>query len=296
MKTFVSIFAFMVGASAIARADAPVLVSPQWLHDHQQDANVVIVQVCGIKFDYLAEHIAGSRYLWPELLAPNSPDGNMNAPDPRNAAEVVQSLGISNSSHVVLVYVRGEIPATARMFMTFEYLGMKGNVSLLNGGLDAWKKAGFPVTKDLPVVKVGKFEVLIDPVIVDRAYVAEHLKSSSTSILDCRPTNVFNGDPVGFPRAGHIAGAKSLPYTEMFDSNNTFKPDSQLQGYFDNVVGSKDKEVVTYCFIGQTACVVYLAGRVLGYPMKLYDGSAQEWSRYSELPMEVTPKPAEAKQ
>jgi len=45
--------------------------------------------------------------------------------------------------------------------------------------------------------------------------------------------------------------------------------------------------MVTYCFIGQTASVVYMAGRILGYPMKLYDGSLQEWSRIKELPMEM---------
>jgi 3-mercaptopyruvate sulfurtransferase SseA len=29
---------------------------------------------------------------------------------------------------------------------------------------------------------------------------------------------------------------------------------------------------------------------MLGYDMKLYDGSMQEWSRIKELPMEMTPK------
>ena len=66
-------------------------------------------------------------------------------------------------------------------------------------------------------------------------------------------------------------------------------PTDQLQNYFTPVAG-KDKELVTYCFIGQTASVVYFAGRLLGYHMKLYDGSMQEWSRIKELPMETTPK------
>jgi thiosulfate/3-mercaptopyruvate sulfurtransferase len=52
----------------------------------------------------------------------------------------------------------------------------------------------------------------------------------------------------------------------------------------------KNKEVVTYCFIGQTASVIYLTGRSLGYNVKVYDGSMQEWSRIPELPMEKTKK------
>ena len=89
----------------------------------------------------------------------------------------------------------------------------------------------------------------------------------------------YDGEPVGNPRDGHIAGAKNIPYPDLIDPNNFIKPVDQLQGYFTPVIDSKEKEIVTYCFIGQTASVVYLAGRILGYNMKLYDGSMQEWSQ-----------------
>jgi len=92
------------------------------------------------------------------------------------------------------------------------------------------------------------------------------------------------------PRDGHIKGARNIPYTEMVDQSNRFKPTDQLLAYF-SPVAEKDKELVVYCFIGQTASVVYMAGRILGYNVKLYDGSLQEWTRITELPMEVTPKP-----
>ena len=64
----------------------------------------------------------------------------------------------------------------------------------------------------------------------------------------------------------------------------------QLQSYFTAVVPEKKDEVVLYCFIGQTASVVYIAGRLLGYEVKLYDHSLQEWSWLDNLPMEVTQK------
>ncbi len=109
-------------------------------------------------------------------------------------------------------------------------------------------------------------------------------------IVDARMKKFYDGEPVGNPRDGHIAGAKNIPYPDLIDPNNFIKPVDQLQSYFTPVIGSKEKEVVTYCFIGQTASVVYLAGRILGYNMKLYDGSMQEWSRIKELPMEMTEK------
>jgi thiosulfate/3-mercaptopyruvate sulfurtransferase len=275
--------------------EVPILVTPQWLNDHQKDPNVVIVQVNFMKIDYADEHIAGARYLWPGWLAPDSPEGAMNEPDLTKAGDMIGSLGISNNSHVILCHVRGEVSPTARMFLTFEHLGMKGRVSFLNGGLDAWKKAGYAVTKELPVYKPGKFKVKINPVIVDRHYVQNHLHSDSVTIVDARMTRFYNGEATGNPRDGHITGAKNIPYTEMVDATNVFKPNDQLQAYFTAVTDTKDKELVTYCFIGQTASVVYMAGRILGYPMKLYDGSLQEWSRIKELPMEITEKKESAK-
>jgi thiosulfate/3-mercaptopyruvate sulfurtransferase len=76
----------------------------------------------------------------------------------------------------------------------------------------------------------------------------------------------------------------------MLDSLNSFKTSEQLGMNFKKVLPGKDKEVVVYCFIGQTACVDYLVGRSLGYRMKVYDGSMQEWSRDPVLPMEKTKK------
>ena len=106
-----------------------------------------------------------------------------------------------------------------------------------------------------------------------------------------RASNIFyDGEPTGNPSDGHITGPKNIPNTEMVDASNMFKSSDQLQAYFTPVAPDKSKEVVTYCFIGQTASVVYMAGRMLGYSMKLYDGSLQEWSRLDNLPKEVTKK------
>ena len=214
----------------------------------------------------------------------------MNAPDPDKINDIVGSLGISNNSTIVLCHVRNDVSPTARMFLVFEYLGMKGKVLFLNGGLEAWKKAGYPVTTEVPVVKKAKFKTAINPVLVDKDYVYRNLHSTSTVIVDARAKRFYDGDPAGQPRDGHIAGAQNIYYQDMLDQTTfVFKPSDQLQSFF-TPVATKDKEIVAYCFIGQTASAVYVAGRILGYNMKLYDGSMQEWSVIKELPMEKTEK------
>lgn len=285
-----SLLLLQLGLRAQMPEQQPILVSPQWVHDHLNDPNLVVLQVNFLQLDYEKEHIAGARFLWPEWLAPNSPAGNYNVPDKKQTTALLQRLGISKNSKVVLCHVRNEVTVTARMFLTLEQLGLRGQVSFLNGGLEAWKKAKFPVTKEVPVVKKGNFKPTYGDLIVDKNYVLRALRSDSAAVVDARMKIYYDGEPTGNPRNGHITGALNIPFPDMVDSTNQFKPLDQLQGYFQPVVPDTQKEIVLYCFIGQTASVVYIAGRLLGYRPKLYDASLQEWSRREELPMELTKK------
>ncbi|HJS52949.1 MAG TPA: sulfurtransferase [Chitinophagaceae bacterium] len=287
-KNILVVFAFFIIAMTTKAQD--VIVSPQWLNDNMNDPKLVIVHPGFLKLDYDTEHIRGARYLWPDWLTANSPEGTYNPPDPKQATKVLQGLGINKDSRIVLCHAFGDVSITARMFLTLEYLGLKGQVHYLNGGLVAWKKAGFPVTKEIPVVKKGNFVASVDPVMVDKNYVMRSLQTGSADIVDARIKRFYDGDPTGNPRDGHIKGALNLAFSDMIDSTNSIKSQDVLSKNFQAVVPDKGKEIVTYCFIGQTASVIYLTGRSLGYNVKLYDGSMQEWSRLPELPMEKTKK------
>jgi thiosulfate/3-mercaptopyruvate sulfurtransferase len=282
-KIFLSLLLFFIATQAIMAQQANVIVTPQWLNDNMSDPNLVIVQTSFLKLDYDNEHIKGARYLWPDWLTANSPEGTYNPPDPKMATKVLQELGINKDSKIVLCHAFGDVSITARMFITLENLGLRDRVSYLNGGLVAWKKAGFPVTKELPVFKKGDFVATASaPLLVDKDYVLQSLKTRSAEVVDARMKRFYDGDPTGNPRDGHITGALNLAYS--------IKPTEVLLKNFQAVLPDKNKEVVTYCFIGQTASVIYLTGRSLGYNVKVYDGSMQEWSRIPELPMEKTKK------
>jgi thiosulfate/3-mercaptopyruvate sulfurtransferase len=288
MKTLVTSLA--LATSFLTNAQVPILVTPSWVNQHKNDENVRVVQVNFLKLDYDNGHLPGAGYLWPGWLAPDSPKGAMNIPDLKKAEEVIESLGISNASHVVLYFSRNDVSPTARMFLTLENLGLVNQVSIMDGGLEAWKKEGLTLTQGTQTIRKGSFKIKDLGLIVDKNYVLKNLKSESVTIVDARATRFYDGEPTGNPRDGHIAGAKNIQYTDMVDQNNVFKPVDQLQGYFNPVVPAKKNEIITYCFVGQTASVVYLSARILGYKAKLYDGSMQEWSRISELPMEITEK------
>lgn len=280
--------AAVLSTDTIAQSN-PILVTPAWLQEHKQDKNLIILQSNFLRLDFEREHVPGARLLWPDWLASHSPEGNFNAPDLTSARKILQSLGINQNSQVVLVYTRTDLTITARMFLTLEHLGMYGKVRLLDGGLEEWKKAGLSVESGAsPTVAKGNIEPKYQQLLVDKNYVQQALTSSDKMVVDARLKRFYDGDVTGNPRDGHITGAFNLPYPDLIDSATKFKPVQQLSNYFTVVNSNKKREMIGYCFIGQTASVLYLAGRILGYPMKIYDGSLQEWSRLPELPMEKT--------
>jgi thiosulfate/3-mercaptopyruvate sulfurtransferase len=282
------LLAISISVTSFAKSNpVPVLVDAQWLKAHRSDKEVVILQANFIRLDFEKEHIPGARFLWPDWLAAHSPEGNFNAPTIEVANRVLQSLGINKESHVVLVFTKSDITVTARMFLTLEHLGLYGQVSFLDGGLEAWKYFHYDVvTGASPIVNKGNFTAKYMQLLVDKNYVQNALLKKDKLVVDARLKRFYDGDPTGNPRDGHITGALNLPFPDLIDSFTCIKPVAELQAYFDKVNTDKNKEMIGYCFIGQTASVVYLAGRILGYPMRIYDGSLQEWSRLPELPME----------
>ena len=290
MKKFIS-FCLLNFYFFTSFSQQPVIVSPQWLNENMKDPNLVILYTGFIvKADYDREHISGSRFLWPEWLAYNTPEANMVSADAKTATKVLQNLGVNKNSTIVICHKGADVTIASRMFLALENFGLKGNVSFLNGGIEAWKKAGFPVTNTPADFKKGNYVASDNGMLVGKDYVQNALQIKSSEVVDARAKRWYDGDPTGNPRDGHITGAKNIPYPDMIDSTNTFKPVEMLEKNFTSVVPDKQKEVVVYCFIGQTASVDYLIGRSLGYKMKLYDGSMQEWSRIPELPMEKTKK------
>jgi thiosulfate/3-mercaptopyruvate sulfurtransferase len=289
MKKVILFFFLTTAISLVKGEDKPILVETDWLKSNISDPKLVLLQTSFLKFDYDREHIEGARYLWPGWLGPDSPAGALNVPDIEKATEILRDLGVNNDSHIILCHIRNEVSSTARLFLTLEHLGFRGRVSFLNGGLEQWKKEGNAVTTVVPAVKKGNVKVKVGDLIVDKEYVLKTLSSTNGLVVDARATRFYDGEPTGNPRDGHIAGAKNIQFTDLVDANNLYKPLPELQAYF-TPVAEKNKELVVYCFIGQTASVVYMAGRMLGYTMKLYDGSMQEWSRIESLPMEKTQK------
>ena len=96
-----------------AKFDSPV-VSAQWLSEHLNDPNVVVLHLASIRRDYSTGHIPGARFLWFNDVAPSNPDLNTELPSVAHLDSVFESLGVSDNSQIV-IYGQTITPLVARV-------------------------------------------------------------------------------------------------------------------------------------------------------------------------------------
>src|SRR5262245_23196163 len=134
------------GRPQTAHFDSPI-VSAEWLTEHLNDPNVVVLHLATIRRDYTTGHIPGARFVWFNDVAPSNPDLNTELPSVAHLDSLFESLGVSDNSQVV-IYGQTISPLVARVFMTLDYLGAGDRAAVLDGGLTAWKAAGRPVSTE----------------------------------------------------------------------------------------------------------------------------------------------------
>ena len=285
----------LVAGTALAGPRETMLVDAKWLAKHLNDSNLVLLHV-GDKAEYDAKHIAGARYVPLQDMAKPmdmaSGDLHLEMLDANDLREKLENLGISNDSRVVVYYGKDWVSPSTRVIFTLDYAGLGGNASILDGGMPAWIENGGAVTADVPAAKKGKLAALkIRPVIVSGDEVRAALGKKGTAILDGRAAAFYDGTETGGMhdkphKAGHIAGAKSVPFTEVVNEKNVWKSPEELQALFTKAGVQRGDRIITYCHVGQQATAVLFAARSLGYDVVLYDGSFEDWSRRTDAPVE----------
>jgi len=272
-----------------------MLVSTAWLADHIKDPNVVILAV-GQKDDYDKGHIPGSLfadYMDSHLMT--GPTGlTLELPPMDVLARVFGKLGITNDSHIILYQAKDWFSPTARVYLTLDAMGLGRNTSVLDGGFLLWSKEGRPVaTQEPPAPQPGTITPCpMNDVITEIDDVKANVHRAGVAIIDARDAEYYTGktSPGGGQRLGHIPGAGNIPYTTLSVKDGKLKSPEELATMFHDAGMKPGDRVIAYCHIGQQASAVYFAARTLGYDVRLYDGSWEDWSKHKELPAETSKK------
>jgi thiosulfate/3-mercaptopyruvate sulfurtransferase len=290
MKTLLLTLVSIVLLSAPASAERviPFTVTSQWLAEHLNDKDLVILQTGFSRNEYKYAHLPNARFLWFNALAPSTPELSTEMPTAEEAARVLGDLGVAKNSRIVLVFAGQNVSTTTRMFLALSYFGFGDRTALLDGGLEVWKSEGRPVAKGGVTVKPTTLVLTTVPsVITDADWVKEHLADGKVTVVDARTKNFYDGNGGAVARAGHIKGAKNLVFNTVVDSMNRMKPAAALQQLFDSAGVTKGTTMVSYCHVGQQATVIYFAAKMLGYDAKVYDGCYEDWNvRDESYPVE----------
>lgn len=270
----------------------PKLVTTAWLAAHLADPHLVILHV-GPPDSY-AQHIPGAIRTDLSQLATNAGPIDTTAlivemlpPDVLRAR--LESYGINDRSTVIVYWADNKqraMTSATRTVFTLRVAGLGAHVALLDGGLPVWTAEGRPLTDAVPQPTPGHITATPVPsLVVDAAWVQSHLGRHGFPVIDARNHNFYDGTDRSELRSGHIPSAASLPFEELYDSTGKLKPKAALQSRFQEAGVAPGDTVVVYCHIGMRATAVIFAADQLGYPVKLYDGSFQEWARRTDLPV-----------
>ncbi|MHC3924077.1 sulfurtransferase [Alcaligenes nematophilus] len=245
--------------------------------------------------EYAAGHVPGAVHT--PYGAYRGPSENAGAL--RSEAELsalFSKAGISKDSYVVVTYAGAnptDFGAAARVYWTLKAGGLT-QLSILDGGLQAWEAEGKALSKDTPTVTPTEFSYHYNKdMVVSTQEVADYIKNGQAPVLlDARPTEFFKGEKRvdAAARYGTLPGARELDFNSFFRSD---KPVLKDTGELVKIVkeqGLDDKPTVSFCNTGHWAATNwFVLSELAGNPnVKLYPESVVEWSR-SNLPMDNQP-------
>ena len=291
------------GDQAVSEVAMDSLVSAEWLNEHLNDPDLVVldctvlVQMGGEggfsissgRASYDDGHIptAGFADLMGDLSDSASPY-QFAVPSPEAFANAMNALGVNDNSRVVL-YDSSNSAWAARVWWMLRWIGFD-RAALLDGGLAAWTSAGYPLSTEAAIRPAGTLTVALRPeLIVDKDEVRAAIGDDSVNIIDALSEPVYRGDVTMYARPGHIAGASNVPMMSLLDDAGHFRPRNELDELLE---GDRDTRSITYCGGGIAASANAFVMTRQGFTdVAVYTASLQEWASDESLPMEVAPDP-----
>jgi thiosulfate/3-mercaptopyruvate sulfurtransferase len=273
------------------------IVSTEWLADHLGEPDLRVADVRWYldparrgRDAYAAGHIPGAVFLDVEadLSAPGggrgSPRGRHPWPSEEQVSRVMGAAGIGPGVRVV-AYDDQSGAIAARLWYLLRSHGHE-DAAVLDGGIVKWIAEGRGLETSTPPPRPARFLARLRPgAVVAKQDVA--VAPRELLMLDARAADRYRGDaePID-PRAGHIPGAKSAPFSGNLTTGPipVFLPPAALRRRY-AALGAEASPPIVYCGSGVTACHDLLALAAAGLSGSLYAGSWSEWSADPRLPV-----------
>jgi thiosulfate/3-mercaptopyruvate sulfurtransferase len=271
------------------------LVSTDWLAEHLDDPNVVVVESDEDVLLYDTGHIPGAVKIdWHNDL---NDDVVRDYLDAEQFAQLASSRGISPDTTVVF-YGDNNNWWAAYALWVFSLFGHR-DLRLLDGGRAKWVAESRDLTIDKPESKAVEYPVPQRDDSAIRAFIEDTVEHSKAALplIDVRSPEEFNGTRLHMPdypnegalRGGHVPGAANVPWKQAANDDGTFKTVEELKAVYEEGAGlSPDDDVITYCRIGERSSHTwFVLTYLLGYDqVRNYDGSWTEYGNAVRVPIE----------
>ncbi len=303
MRKFLLLLLVPLLASVNAFAQPAPLLTPAELQSLLGRDDVRVVDIREGKTEqgrtlYEAGHIPGAVSApYSHWRGPKENPGALPALDKLTAT--IRSAGLSPGTHAVIVSTgkdATDFGSAARVYWTLKVAGLK-NLSILNGGYQAWTASGLPAQTDPVTITASRYTPVIDQSMIATREEVAALDPSKVQLVDARPKDFFEGD-TRHPAArapGTLVGARSFDSARWFQGGgSTFVTPSDAKRLAAEAGLDARADTVSFCNTGHWASTNWFAlSEILGQQnVTLYPGSMVEWSR-SDLPMANVPNRAQ---
>ena len=275
-------------------ASPDVLVSTDWVEEHINDPDIVIVESDEDLLLYEIGHIRNSvKFDWQTELQDQLVRDYVSR---ENFETLLSEKGVSND-HAVVFYGDRSNWWACYAFWTFKVLGHE-KCLIMDGGRQKWADEGREFVKDVPQRPKTDYKVsaIDESIRAFRNDVMEHM-TSSRPLVDVRSPKEYSGELLhmeaypqeGALRGGHIPGAVNVPWATAANEDGTFRSADELVDIYEKGQGlSKDQDVIAYCRIGERSSHTwFVLTYLLGFEnVKNYDGSWTEWGNLVRAPIE----------
>lgn len=285
--------AVLMGSAASAATFGP-LVTPTDLASQAEAVQPIVLDIRdkGYEQGHVPDAVSAP------YAAFRGPAANPGAvPDAAALEQTYERLGLETGRPIVIVpegKTDTDFGAAARVYWTLKSTGFT-DLSILNGGTQAWTAAGLPVETEATVPQPTDLTITFsDEWLTPIESVSQVVEGEREAVLlDARPTEFFEGRTLhdAAAKPGTLPDAQSLPHSAFFRPGTpTLAPDMDVAALKQTLGIEDGEEVVSFCNTGHWAATDWFAlSELAGLDnVKLYPGSMVEYSQ-AGLPMENVP-------
>ncbi len=276
------------------------LVTADWVEEHLDDPNVVLIEVDEDTEAYDTGHIPGAITLdWKKDLQ----DGLRHDFISKDRLEALLSeKGVSNDDTVVL-YGGNNNWFAAYAYWYFTLYG-HADVKLMDGGRKKWELDSRPLTDEVPSRERTSYTAQEQDRSI-RAFRVDTVAAIGVqNLIDVRSPDEYAGRllaPAHLPqeqaqRAGHVPTSLNVPWSKNCNDDGTFKSDEDLKALYAEVGIDDSKDTIALCRIGERSSLTwFVLKELLGHrSVKNYDGSWTEYGSLVGVPIALGDEPGTA--